>query len=95
MKLLYQTFAEDAGVEPAIPCENWFSKPTRYRPAHPPFLCAVVRKNSNCILRIVLARHFAARFPLRLGIWPRLRLFQRRDFKFGLRAKFHCFAVIF
>jgi hypothetical protein len=28
--------AVGTGVEPVIPYENWFSKPTRYRPAHPP-----------------------------------------------------------
>ena len=28
--------AEGRGVEPLSPCGHWFSKPTHYRPAHPP-----------------------------------------------------------
>ena len=28
--------AEGTGVEPVRACAHWFSKPTRYRPAHPP-----------------------------------------------------------
>ena len=28
--------AEGTGVEPVRACAHWFSKPTHYRPAHPP-----------------------------------------------------------
>jgi hypothetical protein len=36
IKLWARTKAEDTGVEPVRDCSHWFSKPARYRPAHPP-----------------------------------------------------------
>lgn len=43
-------YAEDTGVEPVRACAHWFSKPTHYRPAHPP-TCIFYFISSSLILR--------------------------------------------